>query len=81
MMKTLSATSAMLTRIDSWMPIETSNRQDGYEQEGRQVEVRAVGDRLRDRDAEPPGGNPEMADQLRDHRAPGSEPEQEVLTG
>jgi len=23
-MKTLSATSAMLTRIDSWMPIETS---------------------------------------------------------
>ena len=54
------------------------HRQDGYEQEGRQVEVRAVGDRL-DRDAEPLEENPEIGrTTLRDHRGAEHELEQQV---
>jgi hypothetical protein len=55
------------------------HRQDGDEQEGRQVEVRAVGDRLRDRDAEPLEENPEIGrPPLRDHRGAEHELEQQV---
>ena len=59
-MKSLTATSTMLTRIDSLMPMLTMHGQHRREQERHQVEARAVADRLRYLDAEVAHEHPEV---------------------